>query len=161
MFTYDRVKEADRIARGVDHCKSAGSVYELGSLISDGVIRDPANRSITLTAGRSLADRRRVLLYAVGENFEIRVGFDGRRGTPNAVKHETLFHNADVRAAGELEVDGGVIVEVGDVSGTYGTPGRIQTDDSFATAVLIALDRIEAPLESAERRRLRRRAGRL
>lgn len=100
------------------------------------------------------------VIYAVNENFEINIGFDGVRGSRDAVKHETLFHNADVRAAGELEIEAGVIVEVGDISGTYGTPGRIQTDPSFADAVLNALDRASAPIERSERRRLERRAGR-
>ena len=89
----------------------------------------------------------------------IRVGFDSVRGMPDAVKHETLFHNADVRAAGEFEIENGVIVEVGDVSGTYGTPGRIQTDPSFVEAVLRSLDAAGAPIERHERKRLERRAG--
>ena len=93
------------------------------------------------------------------ENCAIHVGFDGVRGTPDAVKHETLFHNADVRAASELEIEAGVVVEVGDISGMYGTPGRIQTDPLFAEAVLTALDRIEVPIERGERPRLERRAG--
>jgi hypothetical protein len=118
---------------------------------------DVIDRAIATRQGKS----KRALIYAVDENFVIRVALDGVRGMPNAVKHETLFHNADVRAAGELEVVDGVIVEVGDVSGTYGTPGRIQTDPLFASAVLIALDEIGAPIESAEHRRLARMAGML
>jgi len=65
----------------------------------------------------------------------------------------------DVRAASELEIEAGVVVEVGDISGMYGTPGRIQTDPLFAEAVLTALDRIEVPIERGERPRLERRAG--
>jgi hypothetical protein len=125
------------------------------------LIRESEDGSKTLTAGRSVGKSKRILIYAVDENFAINVGFDGVRGTANAVKHETLFHNADVRAAGELEIDAGVIIEVGDVSGTYGTPGRIQTDPMFAEAILKALDRTSATIERAERRRLERRAGRL
>jgi hypothetical protein len=115
---------------------------------------------VVLTAGRSVGGKNRIMIYAVDENFAIRVGFDSERGTPSSVKHETLFRNADVRAAGEIEVSEGVIVEVGDVSGSYGTSGRLQTDPSFAEAILTAIERIDAPLDGAERRRLERRAGR-
>jgi hypothetical protein len=159
MFTYDRLKEASRRARNEDHCSSKGPVFEFGGLLVDGLIRDPADPAAPLTAGRSVGKHRQALIYAVDENFAIRVGFDGVRGRPDAVKHETLFHNADVRAAGELEIKAGVVVEVGDISGTYGTPGRIQTDPLFAEAVLTALDRIGVPIERGERRRLERRAG--
>ena len=58
------------------------------------------------------------------------------------------------------EIAGGVIIEVGDKSGTYGTLGRIQVDSLFADAVLTALDRIGAPLRETERKELERRAGR-
>jgi hypothetical protein len=136
-------------------------VFELGALVSDELIRDPSDLAAALTVGTSVSKTKVAFIYAVDENFAIHVGFDGVRGTTDAVKHETLFHNADVRAAGELEVEAGVIVEVGDISGTYGTPGRIQTDPLFADAVLTALDRIDAPIERNERRRLERRAGRL
>jgi hypothetical protein len=159
MFTYDRLKAEDRQLREQDHCGSNGPVFELGSLIVDGSIRDPGDLSSALTAGVSVTKRKRSLIYAIDENFTIHVGFDGVRGQPDAVKHETLFHNADVRAAGELEIEDGIIVEVGDISGTYGTPGRIQTDPSFADAVLRSLDRTAAPIERGERRRLERRAG--
>jgi hypothetical protein len=159
MFTYDGIKAAERRVRGQDHCGSNGPVFELGSLIIEGAIRDPADLSSALTAGVSVTRKKQSLIYAVDENFTIHVGFDGVRGQPDAVKHETLFHNADVRAAGELEIENGVIVEVGDISGTYGTPGRIQTDPSFVDAVLRSLDRIAAPIERGERRRLERRVG--
>jgi hypothetical protein len=161
MFKYDRIKEASRQAKDEDHCSSAGRVYELGALLMDGLIRDPADLATALTAGRSVGTSKVAFIYAVDENFAVHVALDGVRGTQDAVKHETLFHNADVRAAGELEIDAGVIVEVDDISGTYETPGSIQTDPLFADAVLTALDRIDAPIEHKERRRLEQWAGRL
>jgi hypothetical protein len=150
VFIYDQVKEADRKAKGQDHCGSSGRTYDLASLLRDGVIHDPADsaKPLDLSAGD------RVLICAVNEGFEIRVGFDSKRGTSNAVKHETLFHNADVRAAGEMEIKNGVITAVNDASGTYGTVGMIRTDPLFVTAVLSALDRIEAPISAEERERL-------
>jgi hypothetical protein len=160
LFKYDQRIEASRKAKGHDHCASEGQVFDLADLLVDGSIRDPAHRAKTLTAGVSVGKGSRALIYAVDEKFSIRVGFDGVRGTSDAVKHETLFHNADVRAAGELEVEHGVIVEVSDISGTYGTPGMIQRDPLFAEAVLTALDSIGAPIASRERRRLARRAHR-
>jgi len=161
MFKYDRIKEASRKAKGEDHCSSAGPVFELGTLLKDGLIRDPADHTMALTVGRSVSKPEVAFIYAVNENFAIHVALDGVRGTQDAVKHETLFHNAEVRAAGELEIEAGVIVKVDDISGTYGTPGRIQTDPRFADAVLTALDEIHAPIDRNVRSGLERRAGRL
>lgn len=87
------------------------------------------------------------------------VGYDGRRGEANAVKHETLFHNADVLAAGEIKVTNGVVVGLNDKSGSYRTMGRLQTDRRFARAILNAIDGAHAPLSDVERARLRGRAG--
>ena len=100
------------------------------------------------------------MIYAVDVDFNIHVGFDGIRGTAGAVKHETLFHNADVRAAGELTLRGGIIVRVNDQSGSYRTSGRLDTDRRFAEAILTALDRAACPVEDDERSRLRAKAGR-
>jgi hypothetical protein len=160
MFKYDRIKEASRQAKGEDHCSSTGPVFELGTLVKDGLVRDPADLAAALTIGRSAGKSKLAFIYAVDENFAIHVALDGVRGAQHAVKHETLFHNADVRAAGELEIKAGLIVKVDDISGTYETPGNIETDPLFADAVLTALDGIDAPIEHNERRRLERRAGR-
>ncbi|HVR41598.1 MAG TPA: hypothetical protein VMU84_21055 [Thermoanaerobaculia bacterium] len=158
MFKYDRFNEASRKAKGQDHCASQGQVFDLRGLLANGLIHDPAG--MPLSAGTAIASVERKLIYAVDENFAIHVGFDGVRGTLDAVKHETLFHNADVRAAGELEVEAGVIIGVNDVSGTYRTAGRLRADPLFADAVLTALDRIGAPIEPNERATLEQRAGR-
>ena len=161
MFTYEgTLKQRERIEKGLDHCTSGGKVYNLADLISGEKVRDPTRQGRRLSVGRSVGKRRRVLIYAVDENFRLHVGFDCERTISDAVKHETLFQNADVRAAGELEIADGVIVEVDDISGTYGTPGRIQTDPFFADAVLRALDGCGAPIKESERERLERRAGR-
>jgi hypothetical protein len=133
--------------------------YSLRELVQEGRLTEPGKPGQPLTVGRSVGKKNRVLIYAVDENFETRVGFDTPRGRPDAVKHETLHRNADVRAAGELEVDDGVIVEVGDVSGSYGTSGRIQTDPAFVTAVLRAIAKAGVGLAAPERKRLQRRAG--
>jgi hypothetical protein len=88
------------------------------------------------------------------------VSLDGYRGSDNAVKHETLFHNAAVLAAGELEVLDGIIVGINDHSGTYRTYGMLDNDPSFAETVLKALERAEVPVDPQLRRQLERKAGR-
>lgn len=161
MFKYGRIKEASRRAKGEDHCASTGPVFELGTLVKGGLIRDPADLAVALTVGRSLGKRKVAFIYAVDENFAVHVALDGMRGTRDAVKHETPFHNANVRAAGELQIEAGLITRVDDISGTYETPGSMEADPLFADAVLTGLDGIGAPVEGSERRRLEQRAGRL
>ena len=160
MFRYEgSAIQQRRLAIGEDHCTSTGVAYDLDELVEDGFLVEPGKSSVRLTVGRSVGKGNRVLIYAVNETYQMRVGFDSARGRPNAVKHETLHRNADVRAAGELEVDRGTIIEVGDVSGSYGTSGRIQTDPEFVKAVLTAIDRAGAQIRKSERSRLTRRAG--
>jgi hypothetical protein len=126
VYRYEgSIVQLERLAGKRDHCGSGGIVHDLRDLISSGRIHEPDAPGRTLTAGRSMGRKNRILIYAVDENFDIHVGFDSERGMPSAVKHETLFRNADVRAAGEIEVSDGIVVEVGDVSGSYGTSGRL------------------------------------
>jgi hypothetical protein len=75
------------------------------------------------------------------------------------VKHETLFHNAAVRAAGELEVVDGVVTGVNDVSGTYQTRGMLDLDRSFASAVIRAMTEADLPVAPATMSLLRKKAG--
>jgi hypothetical protein len=160
-FRYENSDEQKRrVPLGLDHCRSSGQVYDLKDLIKGNRLVDPLNPDRTLTAGRSIGETERPFIYAVDANFRVRVGFDTRRGMHDAVKHETLFSNADVRAAGELEIRRGIVVEVGDVSGSYGTSGRIQTDRTFVDDLLTAFERIGVPMKKAEQERLRRRGGR-
>lgn len=160
MFNYhDSVVRRERLAKRTDHCDSHGEVHSLADLVFDGRIVDPVSKR-PLTTRRSTGSQRRVLIYAVDTNFDMHVGFDGIRGQENAVKHETLFHNADVRAAGELQVVGGIIVKVNDFSGSYRTVGKLDTDRRFAEAVLTACERASASFSPLEFAWLRRKAGR-
>jgi hypothetical protein len=160
MYNYDGSPvRQERLANGTDHCGSAGDVYNLHTLVSGDVIVEPDARERPLATGSS-PGAERVLIYAVDSNFNMHIGFDGVRDQPNAVKHETLFHNADVFAAGELTVNDGIIVRVNDRSGSYRTVGKIDIDRRFAEAVLTAIDRASAPLSGSERSRLREKAGR-
>ena len=160
MYSYHESSiRTDRVARGMDHCASEGAVWNLTDLVVDSLVRDPFDRSQGLTTAGSTRSAVRVLIYAVDAEFRIRVGFDGTRGVPDAVKHETLFHNADVEAAGEMEIERGVITAVNDFSGSYRTVGAIARDRRFVGAVLEALNRIAAPISATERRRLEKGAG--
>jgi hypothetical protein len=141
---------AVRLARGTDHCGSPGRVFGLAELVASGLIMDPEAPTRLLT--------KRKLIYAVNEAFEINVAEDGVRGTSGAVKHETLFRNAPVRAAGELFVEQGIIVRVNDRSGSYGTEGRMDSDRRFSRAVLAGLAKAAATVTEAELVRLREKA---
>jgi hypothetical protein len=48
------------------------------------------------------------------------------------VKHETLFNNQDVSAAGEIQITRGVVVDYNNSSGTY----TFTEDDQFKRALL-------------------------
>lgn len=144
MYDYhDTEIRVERLAANRDHCGTPGPIYELARLHSRGQISDPQRGGPLTTAD----DRR--LIYAVDADLRIHVGFDGDRGTFNAVKHETLFHNAPVEAAGELEVADGVVVSINDRSGSYGTTGMMRVDRRMAGAVLAAMRRAEVPLSEA------------
>jgi hypothetical protein len=161
MFNYhDSTIRQERLARGTDHCGSEGKVYALADLVKGGKVMDPRARSRPLTTDGTAGLPSDVLIYAVDADFNIHVGFDGVRGTPNAVKHETLFHNAEVRAAGELSLLDGIIVAVNDQSGSYRTFGRLSTDRRFTEAILMALNRSAAPVSEETRAWLREKAGR-
>src|SRR5436305_76328 len=140
---------AERLAKGTDHCDSSGRVLHLADLVVGGLIMDPKAPTNPLS--------RHKFIYAVGEAYEINVADDGVRGISGAVKHETLFRNAQVRAAGELFVEQGIIVQVNDLSGSYRTAGKTDTDRQFARAVLAALEKVAATVDEAELTRLRER----
>jgi hypothetical protein len=65
----------------------------------------------------------------------VHIAFDGVRGAPDAVKHETLFQNANVEAAGEISFVMGRVSSINDHSGSYGTYGKLVSDPEFARAV--------------------------
>jgi hypothetical protein len=57
------------------------------------------------------------------------------------VKHETLFHNANVAAAGEVSFVMGRLASINDHSGSYGTFGELESDPAFARAVRLGFSR--------------------
>lgn len=151
----------ERLAKGLDHCASRGMVVDLATLIRNGVIYDPSHPQRALSSDSGPGEGRRFFIYAVGLQSSVHIGIDGNRGAPDAVKHETLFHNLPVLAAGEIMFSDGMIVRVNDQSGSYSTFGKIRTDTRFLPALFNALDVIDAPLDPLERARLSTMSGRL
>jgi hypothetical protein len=81
------------------------------------------------------------IIYAVSEELVVHIAFDGVRGLAGAVKHETLFHNANVAAAGEVSFVMGRVAKINDHSGSYCTFGKLQSDPDFARAVRLGFSR--------------------
>lgn len=155
MYNYhDTAIRDERLRRGTDHCDSDGQVYELGALVRAGRLYHPVEADSLLNSTKA------AIIFAVDETHRFHLGFDGLRGQRSAVKHETLFHNANVRAAGELMVRDGIIVDINDHSGSYGTYGKLDSDRAFARAVLAAVDLAGAAMTNALRRKLERRKRR-
>lgn len=144
---------AERLLKGRDHCDSDGAVHALPDLVvAERVIDPERGGNLTTTPARRL-------IYAIDAALRIHVGFDGERGTGAAVKHETLFHNEPVDAAGELHVADGVVDEINDQSGSYGTTGLMEVDRRFARAVLKAFERAQIPMSDAMLDSLKASAG--
>lgn len=154
MYDYHNTDtRAERLAKGCDHCDSAGPIYELGRLVRRDRVRDPEFESdLTTIHGRQL-------IYAVSSDLRVHVGFDGTRGTPDAVKHETLFHNDPVEAAGEIQLEDGVVVGINDRSGSYGTTGLMRVDRRMAQVILAAFEAAHVPMTEGVLSSLRARAG--
>jgi len=154
MYDYQNTEiRAERLARDKDHCGSNGPVYDLAHLIRTGRVFDPDLRHELTTTN----DRR--LIYAVNSDLQIHVGFDGERGTEGAVKHETLFHNDSVEAAGEIHVRAGIVVDVNDRSGSYRTTGLMGIDRRMPKAILEAFQRANIPATEAVINFLQAQAG--
>jgi hypothetical protein len=103
-----------------------------------------------------------MFIYAVNEDYEFRTAPDSgpRPEAPlNAVKHETLFHNAHVRAAGEVQIQDGIIVDINDLSGSYGTRAIMNNDPQFSCDVLEAIVRGNIPASDVVLAKLRNLGG--
>ncbi len=157
MYHYhDTAIRDERVRRGTDHCDSDGQVFELSSLVRRRLLYDPRDTNALLHSSAQTS----AIIFAVDYTHRFHLGFDGRRGQASAVKHETLFHNANVLAAGELHVSDGIIEDINDHSGSYGTYGKLDSDRGFARAVLRAVDLTGAQLTNPLRRKLERRSRR-
>lgn len=153
MYEYHNTEiRAERLEGHRDHCDSDGAVYDITTLVRGDRLEDPEPHSdgFLVSPGHLSTTTHRRMIYAVSIDLRIHVAFDGNRGAEHAVKHETLFHNGDVAAAGEINVVDGVVASINDRSGSYGTTGQMKVDRRFANAVLMAFQRAQVPMtESA------------
>jgi hypothetical protein len=138
MYIYhDTAVRLERERKGHDHCGSTGSVFDLATLVNahgEAVHPDRPEVLLDNSAGPKI-------IYAVSIELVVHIAFDGIRGAANAVKHETLFHNANVAAAGEVSFVMGRISDINDHSGSYGTFGKLESDPAFARAVRLGFSR--------------------
>ncbi|MGO8925420.1 MAG: hypothetical protein ACLQU3_00640 [Limisphaerales bacterium] len=93
----------------------------------------------------------RTVIFAVNEELDVHVARDSDRALGGAVKHETLFHNAPVLAAGEMCIEEGVVMGLNDFSGSYDTDGELEVNPAFAGAVLKAFEKRSLPMGEALR----------
>jgi len=132
MYIYhDTAVRVERERNGHDHCASKGSVFDLADLVNDrGEAVDPRHPGVLLdnSAGPKI-------IYAVSTELVVHIAFDGVRGAADAVKHETLFHNANVEAAGEVSFLMGRVSGINDHSGSYRTFGMLASDLKFRRAL--------------------------
>ncbi|HEV7426188.1 MAG TPA: hypothetical protein VGQ46_07450 [Thermoanaerobaculia bacterium] len=138
MYTYhDTPVRLERERQGNDHCASNGPVFDLISLVNtEGKAVDPRNPGELLD--NSNGPR---IIYAVSSELVVHIAFDGIRGAADAVKHETLFHNANVEAAGEVSFRMGRVSGINDHSGSYRTFGMLASDLKFRRALRFAFSR--------------------
>lgn len=133
---------AQRQQNGQCHCQSGGTTFGAEELVSGGMFRDPRDPSQPLNSdpiGYG-PPRTFMFIYAVNEAYQFRLAPDGNRHQQGAVKHETLFQNAAVRAAGEVLVENGVITDINDASGSYNTRSVMESDPQFALDILQAIE---------------------
>ena len=152
MYNYhDTPVRLERERKGHDHCASKGAVFNLATLVNaEGEALDPRHRSELLDNSRGPK-----IIYAVSTELVVHIAFDGVRGTADAVKHETLFHNANVAAAGEVSFVMGRISEINDHSGSYRTYGKLASDAAFARAVRLGFSRTHVLMDESARETIR------
>jgi hypothetical protein len=142
MYNYhDSDRRNERLGKKLDRCAvdHAGRVFAPSpSDVDDDRLVDGC------AEGNGPADG--MYIYAVDSDGSLRMARDGHRPDPDAVKHETLFHNANVAAAGELVFAGGALVDATDNSGSYWTLGELETRPDFARALLDAITFAGVPI---------------
>ncbi len=153
---HDYSKRQERLERRICRCGSDGTVYNLRSLISDGIILDPRQKATPLTTPYVKRERGdpepagsgygRTFIFAINGNLDIHVAPDSDRIIENAVKHETLFKNANVVAAGEICFRDGKVYDINDHSGSYNTDSKLVDDPRFSNSILAALRAKEIPV---------------
>ncbi len=154
----------ERLEQSRCRCASTGTVYKLTECIEDGIILDPRKKTRPLSTATIRKNRTetdpvgsgygKTFIFAVDKNLDVHVAPDSDRDESNSVKHETLFHNEHVLAAGEICIVEGKIVALNDISGSYKTDGELEGTPAFATAVLEAVAQHGLPLDELLKERL-------
>jgi hypothetical protein len=153
-FYQDTPVRIERERKGRDHCASKGSVFDLASLVSSGgEAVHPTNPGVLLD--NSAGPR---IIYAVSTDLVVHIAFDGIRGAADAVKHETLFQNANVEAAGEVSFVMGRVSDINDHSGSYRTFGKLASDPTFARAVWRAFSNTRVLIDPSVQKKMRSEA---
>ena len=146
----------NRLKVGRCRCQSNGAIYDAKALLRNGLIFEPIHlahplstpRIPTLSNPDTIVDEiTQPFIYAISLDFEMHLAPDGNRPTAGSIKHETLFHNEHVLAAGEIWIQNGVVAGMNDFSGSYGTRGEMEANPAFAEAVLSALRKQNLPVE--------------
>ena len=154
MFVYHgSTLNKNRLASGICRCQSPDQdrVVNLRDLVQGNRLRsvhsaDELLDEPTIQGSDEHLEKPHKFIFAVSRDHEIRIAIDHIRPIENAVKHETLFHNADVLAAGEISFRDGIVSDINDRSGSYGTWGMLDTAPGFAEAVLTAFEQNGIPV---------------
>ena len=155
MFVYhDSEENKERLVDGRCRCATEHKerVFALCCLVKEGRIQDPYEKGKhlgelpTVPETATEAYKPGVYIYAVSATFEMRIALDCDRDLQNAIKHESLFKNADVIAAGEIRFSDGCVSYLDDKSGSYGTLGALEGDPDFVRAILTAFSQGGIPV---------------
>ncbi len=152
MYYYEGSDEQlRRLSNGTDHCGDETEVLDLRRLITDGLAMDPATRVLLETPALE-PKAIGVYIYAVGRDGDMRVARNGgNRSVRGIAKHETLFRNEPVLAAGEVQFRSGVITALNDKSGSYRTVERLASSAEFRAAIRTALEHSGIQVHSSVR----------
>ena len=154
MYNYHgSQRHSERLRQGTCRCGSTGDTYDLGDLLDQRRIREPSNRTLFLNTA-PLGTLEGAFIYAISNDHAMRIAPDGDRQKAHSVKHETLFQNANVRAAGQLYVREGILYDLDDSSGSYATRGMLEADPEFAKAISHCLDAYDVEISAALRAKL-------
>jgi hypothetical protein len=148
--------QTERLAKRECRCGSEGPIYNIAELLRHDRIGAPNEMAVNLSTPKVRKTRGepepansgygKTYIFAISEDLVIHIALDSERRTTGAVKHETLFHNADVLAAGEICIEDGIVVSLNDHSGSYGTDAELETNPDFAGSVLSAFDKHGVPV---------------
>lgn len=149
MTAYSYHDSPRRPQREIDGTCRCGSTSENIFEISGFLAAEPHITSPAVPTDRDGIPLIGKYIYAVSVDYEMRIALDGDRLENSSVKHETLFHNQDVLAAGEIGFTSGEVSSINDHSGSYGTDGEMKIDPEYSSTLLKAFGLKSIPLESS------------